>query len=99
MEHSFLYDQQTLQEWRSSPCMIPILLDLVKEKFFEINQNNNQQLIKLEINAYQKIYQTWQKSQDLNPKQKEWVEEIGDYINAIKETLISTETPIPLMKN
>lgn len=88
MERSFVYNKDKLQEWRSSACMIPVLLELIKEKFIDINQNPTNLSCHFEIDAYQAIYECWKKTQDLNLKQKEWVDEIGDYLNAIEKIVI-----------
>lgn len=92
MSLSFIYNKEKLQEWQSSSCMIPVLLELIKEKFVKMDQNGHDFAMQYEINAYQTIYQSWKKSHDLNSKQKEWVEQIGDYLNAIRQVLFRPPT-------
>lgn len=92
MEKSFIYNKEKLQEWRSSACMIPVLLELIKEKFLDINQNNINLSSHFEIDAYQAIYEGWKKTRGLNSKQREWVDEIGDYLNAIEEIVVHSQT-------
>ncbi len=85
MNKSFLYDKETLHNWQSSICMIPVLLELIKEKFVRMDQNHSD-LNLPEINAYETIYHSWEKIKYLNNRQREWVKEIGDYLNAIQQT-------------
>ncbi|MBS0350710.1 MAG: hypothetical protein JSR33_05915 [Proteobacteria bacterium] len=84
MVHSFIYDQAILKEWQSSVSKIPVLLDLLKEKYYKLDPKNY--LMKDEIFAYQTIYLSWKQKTNLNPRQKEWVNEIGEYLNVIQKS-------------
>lgn len=91
MSQSFIYNKEKLQEWQSSVCMIPVLRELIKEKFVKIHQNHHNH-IPSEISAYQTIYKSWEKAECLNAKQKEWVREIGNYLNAIQQTVFHSQS-------
>lgn len=92
MKKSFIDDRTKLHEWQSSACMIPVLLELVKEKFSYIDEKGHDFSARSEIEAYHTIYQSWQKSHELNSKQLEWVEQIGDYLMAIQQILFRPPT-------
>ena len=87
MTQSFVYSKQKLLEWQSSVAMIPVLLELLKEKL-----NAHSRIPSETYQAYQAIYHSWQQTQDLNIKQKEWIKEIGDYLGAIQQTLFRSHS-------
>jgi PhoPQ-activated pathogenicity-related protein len=81
MIRSFLYSKELRHQWQSAVCMIPVLLDLLKEKLNSTSiHEENFESLQLEIKAYQEIYRSWKKNAKLNPKQQEWIEEIGIYL-------------------
>lgn len=84
MSQSFIYNKEKLREWQSSVCMIPVLRELIKEKLAKIYQNRHNH-VPSEISAYQTIYKSWEKAECLNPRQKEWLREIGDYLDTIQQ--------------
>lgn len=93
MSQSLYFSSHILKEWQSSACMIPIVLDLLKEKLASLDKHNrpNSELFPEEIQAYQEAYQQWQNNPNLNPKQQEWMHEMRHYIQALQQTIFRQE--------
>ncbi len=95
-----------LQEWLSTN-MIPVVLQLLKEYYdnqtleFHDNQTlkqNHAISLGYVIQTYEKIFQYWKGLEGLNKIQLDWLDLIGDYIQALqkKHTLFSSvEKKIP----
>jgi hypothetical protein len=82
------------EPWRSV-CMIPVARHLLLEKLNRLEANNGRhskildQLSQAEIQVYWEIYQHWNQA-DLNPKQREWMQEIHLYLNSLQQSLFKS---------
>ncbi len=87
----FAHSIAALQEWQSSICMIPVVVDLLKEKLNHIDEINEMSLKQFQeaIKMYQVLYQSWEK-QNLNSRQKEWIHEMADYLDTLQHSSISS---------
>ena len=83
--------------------MIPVVRHLLQKKLdgLESNEasdeqdsNPSEQLSSEEVAAYWQKYQHWQQA-DLNPKQKEWMQEIHSHLKSLQQSLFKSRSPIP----
>lgn len=73
-----------LQQWQSLP-MIPVVLQLLKEYYEgQISKKGYSGVLGYEIQTYEKIFHHWENLEGLNPIQKQWLTQIGDYIQALQ---------------
>jgi hypothetical protein len=83
---------EILTHWQSSPCMIPVALGLLREQLDHLDEHPKPQvdLSQKRIQIYQNLYHHWRTEKNLNPKQQEWIREMGGYLNALQQTLFHT---------
>ena len=79
--------------WQSV-CMIPVARYLLQEKLNRLEASGQysetlDQLSQEEIQAYWEKYQHWDQA-DLNPKQREWMQEIRLYLNSLQQSLFKS---------
>lgn len=88
---TFLQSTEVIKPWQSV-CMIPVARYLLQEKMNRLEANNGQHseilhpLSQAEIQTYWEKYQHWNQA-DLNPKQREWMQEIHLYLNSLQQSL------------
>ncbi len=76
-------------QWQSSVCMIPVALGLLREQWDHGGERHKPQieLSPAKIQAYRELHQHWRKKKNLNPKQQEWIQEMGRYLHVLQQTL------------
>jgi uncharacterized membrane-anchored protein YhcB (DUF1043 family) len=89
MTNFFDNSTEILRNWQSSASMIPVALGLLKEQLDHLGEHHKPQteLFQKRIQIYQKLYQHWRTEKNLNPKQQEWIREMGGYLNVLQQTL------------
>lgn len=92
MAKFFVNPTETLTHWQSSSCMIPVALGLLREQLDHLGEHHKPQfeLSQKKIQIYQNLYQHWRTEKNLNPKQQEWIREMGGYLNVLQQTLFHT---------
>ncbi len=84
---------ETFRHWQSSASMIPVALGLLREQLDHVAEHHHPQLelSQKRIQIYQNLYHHWRKEKNLNPKQQEWIHEMGGYLNVLQQTLFHTD--------
>ncbi len=92
MAQFFRDSTETFTQWQSSVCLIPVALGLLREQLDHLREYHKPpvELSPAKIQAYQNLYQHWRTEKNLNPKQQEWIQEMGGYLSVLRQTLFNS---------